>query len=85
MTWLFPSVVATMLGTLLLVLLYFYLYLQDKNRYMLIWSVSWFVYLIRFIFMLVIVAGDTTPLLMIGNQVSGLISGVILLWGTYIY
>lgn len=85
MTWLFPSAVATMMGTLLLVLLYFYLYLQDHNRYMLIWSASWSVYLIRFIFMLAIIAGNDSPVLLIGNQFSSLISGVLLLWGTYLY
>lgn len=85
MTWLFPSVIATMIGTILLSFTYFYLYLTDHKKYLGIWTISWAIYATRFIFMLFLIKGYNSPLFLIGNQITTLVSGLILLWGTYCF
>ncbi len=85
MSWLFPSVIATMIGTILLSSTYFYLYLLDRKKYLGIWTISWTVYISRFIFMLFLIKGYKSHVFLIGNQVATLVSGIILLWGTYCY
>lgn len=83
MPWLTPSLIATASGTALLVFVYFYLYFIDRKQFLLIWAVSWSVYFIRFIFELCLVMNPGKDALLIGNQISSLMSGIILLWGTY--
>ncbi|MBI9074018.1 MAG: PAS domain S-box protein [Desulfatibacillum sp.] len=85
MTWLAPSVVATLMGTALLAFVFFYLYAQDRKKYLAVWAVSWTVYLLRYCFMMWIIFGAKNNLLLMGNQVTSLISGMLLLWGTYLF
>ena len=83
MPWLVPSVIATMAGTVILAITYYYLYLQDRKSYLAIWTMSWSVYFFRFIFMLWMIIGHKNSILLISNQISSLISSMLLLWGTY--
>ncbi len=85
MDWLFPSVVATLTGTLVLMCAFLYLYYIDRERSMKVWTVSWFIYAGRFVFFLLILKQGKSDLLLIANQLSALTSGVLLLWGTYIW
>jgi hypothetical protein len=88
MEWLFPSVVATLVGTLILTVIYFYLYIHDKQKFLLIWGVGWLVYACRFIFMLLLVSGvfkEFKIALIILNQLCVLASGIILLKGTFVF
>ena len=85
MSWLSPSVIATMIGTILLSFTYYYLYLIDHKKYLGIWTISWAIYTTRFIFMLCFIEGYKSPFFLIGNQISTLVSGIMLLWGTYCY
>jgi len=84
--WLFPSIVASLSGTLILAATYFYLYSIDRNRSLAIWGAGWGIYALRFLFMLLFISEPFTPYrppLLIANQLALLISGMILLWGTY--
>jgi PAS domain S-box-containing protein len=84
--WLLPSLIATLTSTLVLSSVYFYLYVCDRHRYLLIWSCGWVLYALRFALMLVLVAAPApafAKLLSAGNQLAALLSGVMLLWGTY--
>lgn len=85
MNWLTPSITATLIGTALLAFVYLYLYIHDKRKYLLVWSVSWAIYFLRYIFMLFIVAGYKSLFLTTANQTASLASGVVLLWGTYLF
>ena len=85
MSWLLPSVIATTTGTAILVLVYFYLYLVDGKKYLAVWAASWAVYFIRFAFLICILTLGKSPLLIICNQTASLLSGIILLWGTFIF
>jgi len=86
LNWLFPSIVASLSGTLILAATYFYLYSLDRNRSLAIWGAGWGIYTLRFIFMLLFISETFSPyrpLLLIANQLAVLVSGMVLLWGTF--
>ncbi|MBN1581987.1 MAG: PAS domain S-box protein [Anaerolineae bacterium] len=85
MTWLFPSVVATLAGAIVLALAYVYLYYRDRELCMGIWTVGWAIYALRFACMLLIILFGERPVLLIGNQLFSLISGILLLLGSYVW
>ncbi len=85
MAWLVPSIIATMAGTAVLSFCYFYLYYQDKKQFLKIWAISWSIYFTRYIFMLGIILWEKTSFLLICNQSASLISGVLLLYGSYLF
>ena len=86
--WLFPSVVAALLGTLLLTLTYAYLYQSDKKPFSAIWASAWFVSAVRFALMLFYLSANSEQyrlMFSIGNQLTSLGSGLLILWGTYVF
>ena len=88
MTWLFPSIVATLMGTVILTCTFFYLYSYDRRRFLCIWATAWLVYAARYCFMLLLTSPHPPlpeTLLVIANQLAALISGMLLLWGSYVF
>ncbi len=85
MDWLFPSVVATLTSTFVLALVYLYLYMQDHERSLGIWTLSWFIYALRFVWMLLLVLLGDSQFLLLANQLSTLASALLLLWGSYVW
>lgn len=49
MPWLIPSVIAAMTGTIILTYVYFYLYYQDRQRFLYIWGIGWSFYIVNHI------------------------------------
>jgi two-component system, cell cycle sensor histidine kinase and response regulator CckA len=88
MNWLFPSIVATLMGTIILASTYYFLYRSDKKTYLAIWALAWCIYAARFFLMLLYLAsgpGLLKSILLLSNQLFSLGSGVVLLWGTYAF
>lgn len=85
MAWLIPSVIATMSGTAILSFCYFYLYSIEKKNYLKIWALSWTIYFTRFVFLLFMLLWQKSPILLIGNQLASLVSGILLLYGAYLF
>ncbi|HCY86638.1 MAG TPA: hypothetical protein DHV36_16000 [Desulfobacteraceae bacterium] len=85
MAWLVPSVIATLIGTAILAFCYYYIYLEDKKRYLKIWAVSWLIYMTRYLFLLGFLTWEKSPYLLIGNQTACLVSGVLLLYGSCLF
>ncbi len=85
MGWLFSAVVSTAVSALLLALVYGYLYYIERERSMGIWALSWVLYTMRFVCMLLILLWGESALLLIGNQLFSLASGLFLLWGSYVW
>ena len=85
MPWLVPSVIATAAGTLILAICYAYVYSLDSRKYLKVWTISWSVYFFRYILLLIMLLWQKHPFLLIGNQLACLISGVFLLYGTYLF
>lgn len=82
MTWLMPSVTATLIGTVVLAATYSYLYSQEKKNYLKTWTLAWCAYAVRYIFMLIMLTGQKNAYLLICNQSAALLSGILLLYGT---
>ncbi|MBU7007658.1 EAL domain-containing protein [Phosphitispora fastidiosa] len=78
-----PSVMATLLGTILLTHVYWYLFLRYRERFMKIWAMSWTVYALRFTLELIVQFGTNGILIVAGQQFTTLASGLLFMWGTY--
>ncbi|MHB8763198.1 MAG: PAS domain-containing sensor histidine kinase [Deferrisomatales bacterium] len=85
MTWLLPAQVATLSSTVLLVLVYLYLFLEERERFLGIWAAGWGVYALRFVADLAAVAWGPSPFLDLASQWSAVASGVLLLWGACLF
>ena len=88
MEWLVPSIIATLIGTIVLASSYSFLYFSDRRRYLGIWCISWCLYSIRFILMLFYVHSTSEShrtVLLISNQLVTLASGMFLMWGAYVF
>ncbi len=83
MNGLFPAVVASLAGTVILIAAFIYLYTSFRERYLAYWIAGWSVYALRFIFELIALRTGTTPFLTAMFQAVALISGVLLLMGAY--
>ncbi len=83
MSWLTPSLVATLTGSLILVGVFAYLYVLERRRFLALWTVGWCFYALRFAFMLVYVKTWQAPILLSLNQTASLFSGLFLLLGAY--
>jgi two-component system, cell cycle sensor histidine kinase and response regulator CckA len=85
MEWLVPAVASALAGSLILTVVYVHLYLEYRERHVQIWLVSWSVYCVRLALQLAMLLSHETPLLMAGNQIASLVSGIFLLWGSLLF
>ena len=83
MNFLIPAVIATLVGSLILTFIYSFLYIQEKQRFLSIWAISWLILSFRYGFILLEIEIGNHPWLTIGNHTSSLVSGIFLLWGAY--
>ena len=82
MTWLFPSVTATLVGVLILCSAYLLIYFREKEPFLGLWSIGWLLYALRLLAMLFAIGVGNHPALLWANQAFALGSGLFLLWGT---
>ena len=85
MPWLFPSIVACLSGTLVLFLVYIYLYATYHERFLGIWAASWGLYALRFIANLAMLVQGNSPFLLFVSEASTTFSAFLLLSGTSIF
>ena len=85
MDWLLPALFIALVGSLVLVFTYLNLYLQERQRYLALWLVSWSLYVVRFAFDILGILWGSHAMLLIMNQMSLLWSAAFLLWGTYLF
>lgn len=83
MQWMIPSLIATISCTAVLALVYGYLYHEYRERHLILWTMSWTIYCLRYGLMLLLVLFSENIYLLIGNQIASLVSGFFLFWGTY--
>ncbi len=81
--WSVSSLIALMSGVFQLTCIYLFLFLHYGEKYLLKWTLSWFVYSLGYVFAIIYAVEMKTYYLIILNQVSLLLSGFYLLWGTY--
>lgn len=85
MDWLLPAVIATLSSSLILTLVYYYLYRTDQERFLKIWAAAWLIYTVRFFCQLGLIRAGDSPLLLAGTHLAALASSCLLLWGSYVF
>lgn len=81
--WLIPALAAALAGTLLLALVYYYLYARYRQRYLGVWSFAWSVYAFRFVAELIGALTGFSSGAAVASQAVTLFSSILLLYGTY--
>lgn len=82
MQWLIPSITAMLVGTIILAMLYGYIYKVYHERFIGIWAFSWLMYALKSFFELLIQYSGDSVAVLIGHQIANLLSGILILWGT---
>lgn len=85
MPWIVPPIIATLCGTFVLTLVYWYLYSQYRERFIGTWAVGWSVYTVRFVFELFMHLYPDITVFTIGHQLSTLLSGFFIMMGTFAF
>lgn len=85
MTWLIPGLTATTTLTLLIGLIFIYLWHEEKEKYLLLWAISWCAYSLRFITHLLIIQNILPHAGIIFQNSVTVISGLFIIWGTYVF
>lgn len=84
MAWLIPAVVSTLLGSLILTVVYGFLYFEDRQTSIGVWALAWAVYTVRFLFRLLLLQSPApSPWLETAVQLTAVINAFLLLCGTY--
>ena len=81
--WLVPALAAALGGTLLLALVYYYLYARYRQRYLGVWSFAWSVYAFRFVAELIGALTGFSSGAAVASLSVTLFSSILLLSGTY--
>lgn len=80
------SLIGSLIGTVAIVLIYIYLYLLYRERYMGIWSISWLILLSRFVlFDSGLLPWKDSTLGLTTFQLITIISTLMFVWGTHIF
>ncbi len=77
------SLIAAAVGTIILFYIFWYFSTIEKKRYLKIWALSWGIYLLRTIFRVAVLVWGHQPIIILLSQSVALISGLLLLLGTY--
>lgn len=85
MDWTIPALFSNMITTIILTLVFFYLYLNYDEKHLRVWSLAWFVYVLRFIFQFTYINTGFLDVFSIYTQICVIISAYLLLSGTYLW
>lgn len=86
MPWIIPAIAANLTGTFLLTLVYGYIYRQYRDRFVGLMTAGWAIYTLRFIFELFLQSQKMKSVMLVaGQQISLLISSLLLLWGIQVF
>jgi diguanylate cyclase (GGDEF)-like protein/PAS domain S-box-containing protein len=83
MAWAIPTVITAMLSTLVLTILYYYLYIQYRERYIGMWTISLFTQSLGPVLLMLV--GVPERFLVTGEQLSALLYVMYLVWGIKVY
>lgn len=85
MSWSIPSIMAALCSTIILAMVYFYIYNEYSQRFAGIWTLGWAAYSLRLVLDFYMAVAGESGLLFAGGLVAGLASGILLLWGSYVF
>ena len=83
---LLSGLVASLTSALLVVFVYLFLYRIFRAKPILVWTIAWAVFALRFLLDLVQEVSNTAqPLLSAGSLLAVIVCGVLQVWGTYLF
>ncbi len=85
MTWFIPSEIAQLSMDVILSLVFLYLYLNDRKSYILVWSIGWGVWSLKYFFEILLYLGNPTKFLEIATLLCWLFGSFLLAYGTFIF
>ena len=85
MAWELVSLISAISGLVTLFIIYAYLFIVDKKKFIAFWALSWVTWLFNYYFMLMIYKSSLDRLYILGSQVCFLLSSFFLIIGTYIF
>jgi len=83
MDWLIPAIVATLTATLILALVYAFLYFQERRLALGLWTLAWIFSCFRYVVELGLHDRRNGASYILGVQLFSLLTGVFLLWGCF--
>lgn len=83
MTWLFPALLTTSTVAIVVALVYFYLYVQDREKFLLLWGFSWTVFSIRFVAHLAILEEWLPPSAFLLQEGASILACLLFIHGSY--
>jgi PAS domain S-box-containing protein len=81
MLWIIPAIIGSICGTSVLFVIYFYLYRVEKKKFIGVWAISWFLYIISLIFTLGLVINGDFKIYRIGELCFSIVSSFFLIIG----
>ena len=85
MTWFIPSEIAQLAMNVVLSLVFFYLYLNDRKNYILIWSIGWATWSLKYSVEISMYLGNSSSILEIINLLCWLLGSFLIAYGTFIF
>ncbi len=85
MTWLLPSVVATAVGTSVLLIAYLWLWFEEREKFLLTWALAWAFYLGRFIAAILALLYGKHPVIVFAQFGCTVLSAILLLHGLHLF
>ncbi len=83
MSWLFPSVVATTIGSFVLLTAYLWLWFEERENFLLTWALAWAFYLGRFVASLLTLVYGEHQVIVFAQFACALFNAVFLLQGLH--
>ena len=83
MDWLIPAIVAALTATLILALVYAFLYFQERRLALGLWTLAWIFSCFRYVVELGLHDRRNGASYILGVQLFSLLTGVFLLWGCF--
>ncbi len=81
MTWLQPAVIASIVTSAIITLIYLYIYIQYRQINFLFWTLSWIFGIARFVVTLIIIQNSATPLITILSELFPVYNALFLALG----
>ena len=85
MSWYIPAEIAQMSMTLVLSIMFIFIYLYDRRKYILIWAISWITWSLKFIFEILIALGQNHKTFIAINLLCWLFGSMLLAYGIHVF
>jgi len=85
MSWYIPAEIAQMSMTIVLSIMFIFIYLYDRKKHILIWAISWITWSLKFIFEILIVLGQNHKTFIVMNLLCWIFGSMLLAYGIHVF